>query len=130
MLTLIDGRRHDGEASFDRRHHARGAHGGASGESFPRLLRPPGTVSHWTFSCLAMALVSGRRHMRGMPKRRPDPAGEVTAHENFLYLLAEMEASIERGTIRWTAELAETAQRRLANIYADVAAIAVRLRIN
>jgi hypothetical protein len=65
-----------------------------------------------------------------MRKRNPSSAVAVTAHENFLYLLAEMEASLQRGTIQWTAESAEAAQRRVTNLLADLGAIAVRLRVN
>jgi hypothetical protein len=63
-----------------------------------------------------------------MPHRKTSTAVSVTAYDNFLCLLTEMEASLKRGTIQWTAESAETAQRRLANLLADVGAIAMRLR--
>jgi hypothetical protein len=63
-----------------------------------------------------------------MRKRRPGRAARATAYDNFLFHLAEMEAAIERGGIRWTTETADSAQRRLSGVFADVAAIAVRLR--
>jgi hypothetical protein len=63
-----------------------------------------------------------------MRKSKPGRPARVTAYDNFLYLLTEMEATIERGGIRWTAESAEAAQHRLANVLADVVAIAVQLR--
>ena len=65
-----------------------------------------------------------------MPHRKTSTAVSVTAHENFLYLLTEMEASLERGNIQWTVESVETAQRRLTNLLADVGTIAMRLRLD
>jgi hypothetical protein len=63
-----------------------------------------------------------------MRKRKPGRAARATAYDNFLFHLMEMEAAIERGGIGWTAETADAAQRRLANVFADVGAIVVRLR--
>jgi hypothetical protein len=63
-----------------------------------------------------------------MPKRKSDPAAAIAAYENFLYLLGAMEASLERGTIYWTAESAQVAQRRLVNMFAELGVIATRLR--
>jgi len=65
-----------------------------------------------------------------MPKRKPDPEVEAAAHENFFYLLAEMEASLERGTIPWTEESAQAAWRRLLNVFGELGVIAARLRHN
>jgi hypothetical protein len=67
----------------------------------------------------------GRRYIQGVPRRRPVP---TVALENFLYLLAEIEASLARGMIRWTPAAAREVQRRITNVLADVDAIAVRLR--
>jgi hypothetical protein len=62
-----------------------------------------------------------------MPKPKTHPAAADAAHENFLYLLAEMERTLERGTIRWTPASAQSAQRRLVNMFAELGVIAVRL---
>jgi hypothetical protein len=64
----------------------------------------------------------------GMRKRKPGRAARVTAYDNFLFHLVEMEAAIERGGIGWTAETADSARRRLSNVLADMTAIVVRLR--
>jgi len=64
----------------------------------------------------------------GMCKRKPGRAARATAYDNFLFHLVEMEVAIERGGIGWTAETSDSAQRRLSDVLADVAAIAVRLR--
>jgi hypothetical protein len=63
-----------------------------------------------------------------MRKHKPGRAARATAYDNFLFHLVEMEAAIERGGISWTAETADSAQRRLSNVLADMAVIAVRLR--
>jgi hypothetical protein len=63
-----------------------------------------------------------------MRKYKPGRAARATAYDNFLFHLGEMEAAIDRGGIGWTAETADAAQRRLANVLADVGVIAVRLR--
>jgi hypothetical protein len=47
-------------------------------------------------------------------------------YENFLYLLAEMEAAIDRGTIRWSPETAKAAQRRLGRLFMRLDAIATQ----
>jgi hypothetical protein len=62
-----------------------------------------------------------------MPKSRPIP---TVALENFLYLLTEIEASLARGTIRWTPAAVEEAQRRAAKVLADLGAIIARLQAN
>jgi hypothetical protein len=62
-----------------------------------------------------------------MPKRKTHPAAGDAAYENFLYLLAEMERALERGTIQWTPASAQSAQRRLVNMFAELGVIAVRL---
>jgi hypothetical protein len=72
-----------------------------------------------------LAQVNRRRYIPRMAKRKPDSAASIAAYENFLYLLAEMEASIARGRIYWTAE---SAQRRLVNMFAELGVIAVVLR--
>ncbi|MGA9017243.1 MAG: hypothetical protein WB509_32500, partial [Acetobacteraceae bacterium] len=51
-----------------------------------------------------------------------------TPHDQFLYLLAEMEAAIERGTIRWEAESAVSAQQRLDRLSAILRRIAAEVR--
>jgi hypothetical protein len=68
------------------------------------------------------------RYIPRMPKRESGRATAIAAYDNFLYLLAGMEMSLERGTIQWTAESAEAAQHRLANVLAGVMVIAARLR--
>jgi hypothetical protein len=70
------------------------------------------------------------RYIRDMLKRRSNSAVAAIAYDNFLYLLAEMEASFERGAVQWTAESAEAAQRRLVRVLADLSGIAIRLRAN
>ena len=62
-----------------------------------------------------------------MSTRAPGPASAVAAYENFLYLLREIEVSIERGNIHWTEESAQSAQRRLADILAKVIVETIRL---
>ena len=46
----------------------------------------------------------------------------------FLYLLAEMEAAIRRGTIQWDAESAVSAQQRLDRLSAILRRIAAEVR--
>jgi hypothetical protein len=78
-----------------------------------------------------LAPVDGRRYSQGMKIRRTvvrvepliDPP---TPYGNFLYLLAEMEAAIERGTIRWSPETAQAARRRLGRLFIQLDAIATR----
>jgi len=67
--------------------------------------------------------------LSGMRKHKPGRAARATAYDNFLFHLVEMAAAIERGGIGWTAETADAAQHRLSTVLADVAAIAVRLRV-
>jgi hypothetical protein len=55
-----------------------------------------------------------------------DPSGPPTPYENFLYLLAEMEAAIERGTIRWPPETAKAARDRLGLLFIRLDLIATR----
>jgi hypothetical protein len=43
--------------------------------------------------------------------------GSSAAHENLLYLLAEIERAIERGTIQWTPDTAKEFQRRLGKLF-------------
>jgi hypothetical protein len=64
-----------------------------------------------------------------MRKHKPGRAARATAYDNFLFHLVEMAAAIERGGIGWTAETADAAQHRLSTVLADVAEIAVRLRV-
>jgi hypothetical protein len=64
----------------------------------------------------------------GMRKHKPGRAARATAYDNFIFHLVEMEEAIERGGIGWTGETAVAAQRRLANVLAEVVVIAVRLR--
>jgi hypothetical protein len=72
---------------------------------------------------MSEAPLSGSRiHRKTVP--------ESAAYESFLYLLAEMEVAIARGTIPWTADEVQAAKRRLANVFADLDAIATRLRTN
>jgi hypothetical protein len=63
-------------------------------------------------------------------RSNPKPAKAATdaAHGNFLFLMAEMEASLVRGNIQWTAESAQAAQRRLVNMLAELGVIASRPR--
>jgi hypothetical protein len=85
----------------------------------PRLTWPP------------LASVIGRRYSQGMKIRRTvvrvepliDPP---TPYENFLYLLAEMEVAIERGTIRWSPETAKEARRRLGRLFIQLDLIATK----
>ena len=63
-----------------------------------------------------------------MRKHKPGRVARAPAYDNFLFHLVEMEAAIERGDIGWTAETADAAQLRLANVLADVGVIAVGLR--
>jgi hypothetical protein len=62
-----------------------------------------------------------------MSKRKPNPAARGAAYDNFLYLLAEMERTLERGTIQWTPASALAAQRRLVNMFAELGVIAIRV---
>jgi hypothetical protein len=73
------------------------------------------------------AMPRGIRQPR-RPGRAADQASAIAAYENFLYLPSEMEASLARGTIQWTAGSAQEAQRRSVNMFAELDVIAVRLR--
>ena len=64
-----------------------------------------------------------------MPPPLPDNNNNhPTPHDQFLYLLAEMEAAIERGTIQWDAESAVSAQQRLDRLSAILRRIAAEVR--
>ena len=52
---------------------------------------------------------------------------KITKLDNFLFLLAEMEAAVERGGIEWTAAIAVRARERLIAVTSEVAIIAERL---
>jgi hypothetical protein len=41
-----------------------------------------------------------------------------TPYENFLYLMAELEQAVSRGTIKWPSESAENVLRRLGGLLA------------
>ena len=86
--------------------------------AFPRQCPPSTQVAPIALHC----------YRSWMSRGPPGPDGPPTAHENFLYLLAEMEASLARGTIPWTADEVQPAKRRVANVFADLDAIATRLR--
>jgi hypothetical protein len=64
----------------------------------------------------------------GMHNSKPGRTARATAYDNFLLHLVGVEAAIERSGIGWTAETSDSAQRRLSDVLADVAAISVRLR--
>jgi hypothetical protein len=51
-----------------------------------------------------------------MSRKPTDKRCMPTAHENFLYLLHEMERAIERGQIKWPAGQARIVQNRLLTI--------------
>jgi hypothetical protein len=57
-----------------------------------------------------------------------EPGGTPTHHENFLYLLGELERVVERGVIEWNAESALAAQHRLDRLAAMVRRIAAGIR--
>jgi hypothetical protein len=52
-----------------------------------------------------------------------DPTRPSTPYENFLYLLAEMEKALERGSIDWPPGAAKAAQRRIARLFVQLDAI-------
>jgi hypothetical protein len=53
--------------------------------------------------------------------RKPTaPPGSFTQYENFLYLLTELELMVGSNKIRWSAESAILAQRRLDKLTAAV----------
>jgi hypothetical protein len=64
----------------------------------------------------------------GMRPPSPDNNHHATPHDLFLYLLAEMEAVMQRGTIRWDAESALSAQQRLDRVSAILRRIAAERR--
>jgi hypothetical protein len=73
----------------------------------------------------------------GLPERRlrrkrnrtfgatPD---DPTPNDNLLYLLCELELAIKRPTIVWSADLADSVQRRLDGLVRAVRQIAARVR--
>jgi len=65
-----------------------------------------------------------------MTKRPSDPNSLDTpmASENFLYLLSELEQAVERGTIKWDAAAALSAQQRLDRLAAILRRIAAEAR--
>jgi hypothetical protein len=61
--------------------------------------------------------------------RKPSaPPGPFTQYENFLYLLAELELIVGSNKIRWSAESAILAQRRLDKLAAAVHQLASQLQ--
>ena len=68
-----------------------------------------------------------------MPKR-PNRASDRTiirhpdGLQNFLYLLSELEQAVERGTIKWDAAAALSAQQRLDRLAAILRRIAAEAR--
>jgi hypothetical protein len=66
------------------------------------------------------------RYTRRVPKRAPSQAAATAAYENFLYHLATMEVILERGTIQWTVESAQDAQRRLVHMFTELGVIAAQ----
>jgi hypothetical protein len=63
-----------------------------------------------------------------MSRRKSSAALSTAVYENFLYLLWEMESTIERNVIQWSTETAESARRRLENLASALDHIAIRLR--
>jgi hypothetical protein len=63
-----------------------------------------------------------------MWRPQPDNNDNPTPPDQFLYLLAEMEAAVERGTIQWDAESAMSAQQRLDRLNAILRRIAAEIR--
>ena len=63
-----------------------------------------------------------------MRRPQPDNNHHPTSYQLFLYLLAEMEAAIEHGTIQWDAESAVSAQQRLDRLSAILRRIAAEIR--
>jgi hypothetical protein len=55
------------------------------------------------------------------------PRGSFTHHENFLYLLAELELVVGSGKIEWSAASAVLAQRRLDRLAAAMHQLASQL---
>jgi len=55
-----------------------------------------------------------------------DSAGPSAPHDNFLYLLAELEATLERGSIIWPPGAAKAAQRRIGRLFMQLDAIITR----
>jgi hypothetical protein len=60
--------------------------------------------------------------MSNLPKDTP------MASENFLYLLSELERAVGRGTIKWSAAAALSAQQRLDRLAALLRSIADEAR--
>lgn len=59
----------------------------------------------------------------------PDTSPQTIEYENFLYILAEIERTIGRGTIPWTVASAEAAHHRFAKLSAEMARVAGKLRV-
>jgi hypothetical protein len=57
-----------------------------------------------------------------------EPNGLLTRRDNFLYLLWELERSVELGGIEWDADSALAAQQRLDRLAAIVQQIAAGFR--
>lgn len=67
------------------------------------------------------------RYIHRMPRRISNLAIGGPAYEDFLHLLSEMEASLDRGRVLWTAETADAARCRLENLVVRLATIERRL---
>ena len=59
----------------------------------------------------------------------PDAPPQTIEYENLLYILAEIERTIARGTIPGTVASAEAAHHRFAKLSAEMAGVASKLRI-
>ena len=62
-----------------------------------------------------------------MVRKPRAPLGSFTHHENFLYLLTELELIVGSGKIEWSAASAVLAQRRLDKLTALVHQLVSRL---
>ena len=68
-----------------------------------------------------------KRHSRPRKHRFVDPINGIPTHnENLLYLLTELEDSIEGPAVEWSAELAAEVCRRLERLAQMVQQIALR----
>ena len=63
-----------------------------------------------------------------MGKRHRDLPAQITAHDSFIYLLAEIGRTLDQGEIQWTAVSVEAARCRLEDLVVRLAAIDRRIR--
>jgi hypothetical protein len=56
-----------------------------------------------------------------------DEPAAPAPYENFIYLVAELEAALDRRTIHWSAPSVRAAQQRLAKLSAELHQIAASM---